>query len=690
MALRNVHMQESRDEIKRRRVWKRQWRYQKLAPTYYQSVPFGMRTSDWPDIEIYSVPPEEFEFETGIYEIEFIIDAGTARRLHIDVFGEYLVWDAALSRLISGRQSMYVAQDDGIVRICLYMTESDCIIGNDTESARLERTDPGSRDITVTAEYAVSGSFAGRNDGVLVSLTVYGVRPPDYPQEIKNMICPSGNPRIVYEEDGYRIEADHLSDDAYGKPDAYVPDPYTIISARRVMEEFEWRHTPMGDMTRSINRGNIWKGEKYPFYPEILTGIPAVDAAYHVALNVLHDACGDKYALPGEAGMWSGGAFQGPGEGFGVWKRDTMQILLRGGALLDPEASAGTLRYIMHNGNDNAVDGIPTPVISCMDYYLATHDLRLINELWPDICEKLSEADRYYDPEAGLMRAAHSSANDAFADEDSGGYALSTEIYFMDAYRTAAVFARMLDPEKEQVYTDRAEKLLDSIRAKYWNPRYGYFTSGPEGSRAYREGIWESCGVEASVLKRFCVADRQQRQSTIRILKDRIITKYGIPLMPGHIEKNHLTQAAWPVYYTGFIQSASQEGDRKLVMRLIAQQVRNAVFQKTFYEVLDTQTGENWRWPGQTWHAAGYVSMLLCGVFGMDITEQGISFCPCIPDELQGIHIENLRYCGMILQVRTQGCGMGSRFLLDGKETDRIRWDLTGRHEVLLICENRE
>ena len=88
-------MQESRDEIKKRRVWKRQWRYQKLAPTYYQSVPFGMRTSDWPDIEIYSVPPEEFEFETGIYEIEFIIDAGTARRLHIDVFGEYLVWDAA-------------------------------------------------------------------------------------------------------------------------------------------------------------------------------------------------------------------------------------------------------------------------------------------------------------------------------------------------------------------------------------------------------------------------------------------------------------------------------------------------------------------------------------------------------------------------------------------------------------------
>ena len=676
--------------LRQRRVWKRQWRYKKLDPVYKIYLPFEIRPSVWPDIEIHPVSEKEFAYETGRYEFEITIDAGTSKRIWLDIFGERFCWDAVMNRLSADGGSVAVIQDDGMIKIHIYMTDSRYEVAGDEESLCCDRKRRGHREISVTAESGTAGSFEGRIEGWLADLTVYGIRRADYSEEILREISGIKEQGIIYQEPGYQIWTNRLSDKAYGSPDAFVPDPYTVISAQRVTEEFEWRHTPMGDMTRCIDRSDIWRGRKYEYYPEIVTGTASVDAAYHVALNVLHDACYGKYSLKGEEGMWSGGAFQGPGMGFGVWKRDTMQILLRGGALWDRDASARTLEYIMRSGKDNAVDGIPAPVIACRDYYLATHDLGLIAEVWRSIREKIEEAERHYDPVRHLIRAGYSSANDAFEDPDAGGYALSTEIYCMDAYRTAARFAEIFEPGLKERYRERANELLEAIRARYWNPSYGFFTSGPKGSRGFGRGIWETCGVEASVLSRFQVTDRQQKQSCIRVLKEKIITPYGIPLMPTHKEKNHLTQAAWPVYNTGFAEAASEIGDQRLLMRLIAQQIRNAVFQKTFYEVLDTQTGENWRWPGQTWHAMGYISMLLYGVLGIRIEEKGITFLPCVPEPLRGIRLEGLRYCGMSLRVVTEGTGQGERILLDGKCQKWIPWNLTGGHEVRLICGNRE
>ena len=124
-------------------------------------------------------------------------------------------------------------------------------------------------------------------------------------------------------------------------------------------------------------------------------------------------------------------------------------------------------------------------------------------------------------------------------------------------------------------------------------------------------------------------------------------------------------------------------------MKLIAQQIRNAVFNKTFYEVLDTDTGRNWRWPGQTWHAMGYISMLLYGVFGMHVTEDGIRFCTCIPKELEGIRIGNLKYCKMTLELNTCGYGRNYKMLLDGRPSKIIPWNMKGKHRVDLLCENK-
>lgn len=686
------------------RVWKRQWRYRSLERPFEIFLPFEIRPTTWPDIEIVRVPKEQFQRETNRYEVELVVDAGCARQIECSILGERVVWDAISSMLTVGEEEpVFLEHHDGIIKIHIYLDAkgfkawlpSGDFCGKRTQKQEAEGY------VSVAARSGLAGSFEGEKNGFLICLTVYGLRASKYPKEVEAEIerrlpVDKGMDRggeMVYQSTNYCIRKNRLSDNAYGKPDAYVLDAYTICSPPRVMEEFEWRHTPMGDMTRILNHENVWRGKRQMRFPEITTGIPSVDAAYHVALDVLADACSSKFALPGEKGMWSAGAFQGESMGFGVWRRDTMQIFLRGGVFWEPEVSKKTLQYIMKNGKDNAVDGIVAPVISSWEYYLATHDIETVRGMWPRIQEQMREAESYFDTGRGLMHAEYNSANDAFADTEAGGYALSTEIYFMEAYRAAAKFAGMFGAmekgaQSEAIqYGERHRTLLQMIRKQYWNFRYQYYTSGPVGSRAFLEGTWESCGQEAAVLERFGVAEETRKKQILKVLEKEILTEYGIPLMPGRKEKSHVTHAAWPVYYTGYAQCAAANGNRALLMKLIAQQVRNAVFQKTFYEVLDTDTGVNWRWPGQTWHAMGYISILLYGVFGLKLEERGILFKPCIPKELKGIHIKNLRYCQMTLAVYTQETSGHSEMLLDDVPCEWIPWGLGGEHVVILNCQ---
>lgn len=712
-------------ETEKCRIWKRQWRYQSLERPFEIFLPFEIKPAAWPDIEIVCVPKGQFRRETNRYEVELVVDAGCAQQIECSILGEHVIWDAVSNMLTVGEEEpVFLEHRDGVILIHMHLDEKEFKVRLGKESfcgkrtREQKETQESKERIFVAARSGLAGSFEGCGNGCLICLTVYGLRASTYSKEVEAEIerrLPMGKGmdrggEMVYQSANYCIRENRLSDRAYGKPDAYVFDAYTICSPPRVTEEFEWRHTPMGDMTRILNHESVWRGKPQTRFPEITTGIPSIDAAYHVALDVLTDACSSKFALPGEEGMWSAGAFQGKGMGFGVWRRDTMQIFLRGGVLWEPKVSRKTLQYIMKSGKDNAVDGIAAPVISCWEYYLATHDVETVRGMWPHIQEQMREAESYFDMERGLMRAAYNSANDAFADTEADGYALSTEIYFMEAYRAAAKFAELFAATEEKTqseavqsgemqskgrhshavsfdaipYEKRYRTLLKTIREQYWNPEYQYYTSGPIGSRGFLEGTWESCGQEAAILERFGVAAKTQKKQILKALEKKILTEYGIPLMPGHREKSHVTHAAWPVYYTGYARCAGENGNRPLLMKLIAQQVRSAVFQKTFYEVLDVDTGRNWRWPGQTWHAMGYISMLLYGVLGLKLEERGISFKPCIPKELRGIRVENLRYCQMTLAVYTRETRGHSEMLLDDAPCEWIPWELEGEHAVVL------
>ena len=164
------------------------------------------------------------------------------------------------------------------------------------------------------------------------------------------------------------------------------------------------------------------------------------------------------------------------------------------------------------------------------------------------------------------------------------------------------------------------------------------------------------------------------------------MNEFGVDLFPYKEEKNHYCGASWPVWTVGIAATANAEGDLDLVTKLIAQQTRHAIVHKTFYESMEMDTGMAWRWPGQLWHAAAYISYYLYGILGITYDATGLYFHPAVPELFQNLSVENFAYRRACLTIKIKGWGEHWNMLLDGEKADYIPADIAGAHEVQFVC----
>ena len=305
-------------------------------------------------------------------------------------------------------------------------------------------------------------------------------------------------------------------------------------------------------------------------------------------------------------------------------------------------------------------------------------------EGYETLLETMTEIENRYNEEKGLVRAEQSTSNDAFPEPENAGYSLGSECYYMKAYDSMAKIEKLLhgENEKSKKWSKISEQLCEKIREEYWNDEAGYFTSGPKGSEAYENQIWETSGEEAALWDKFHIATPEQKREILNSGIHTAMTPYGIRLFPHRKEHNHFVGPVWPVWESGFASAAAESQNKELLLTMIAQQMRTAVLHKNFHEVLEADTGKSWRWPGQLWHACGFAAQILYGVFGISYDEQGMRFNPCVPEIFKEIEIQNLNYQSAKLTVKISGTGTVECVILDDEKVDFIPYSLTGNHIV--------
>lgn len=660
-----------------------------LVPLRFRVVP-GL----WPDIVLADAEGTASDIGAAAYELSFECDPGEMGWLLVDV-GGYRV--SFLGRTVAVEQREVVIPGAGpiTVRLRIHRGEGKLLI--DGLPAVFLR--PASVDEVAVA--AVTENVAGfrmrarppavgaieAGPGVDVAgAKLVGLREPMSSMYETALAAAGGPAALFFSSERFTVFDDRVVDTG-DEELALVPDARTIVSPIRVVEEFAWRDNDRGDMTRVVDRTELWRSSVEPGrFPRLSSAFQTVDAAFELAMETFQRNAGAEFALPGQEGLWSAGYFQGPGLGFGTWKRDTAHVALRAGSLLDPDTARASLAYVVASGFDNGADGDALPAVAIWDYVLATGDESLAYDVWDRILEASGALDRRFDESRGLVTAAQSTSNDSFDEPEAGGFALSTEIYAMQTYEAMSRMGALpgIQDARVPAWAERAAGMRATILEQYWNGEHGFFTSGPRGSASFADGYWETSGAEAALWGFLGTGAEARAGDVLRGLHRVAMSDFGVVLFPYRNDESHFTGSVWYCWQAGIARAAARVGDAGLIHRLIAQQTRTVVLNKTFYEVTDAVTGDSWRWPGQLWHAAGFASLVLFGLLGIRYDAEGLTFTPAVPRELDGTRIERLRYRSAVLDIAVRGHGTVCHVTLDGTPVERVPAGLTGRHSVVL------
>lgn len=524
----------------------------------------------------------------------------------------------------------------------------------------------------------------------LIELNFYGLRRAGFDPEVRKETEKMERGRLLYTGRSFKVYDNCIEDFIYGDPPAWVsPDAGKIYSPVRLTEDFQepqdkwWRNK-----SRVINRKDCFHTpELKGRYPELITNIPVLSAAWKVAADVLMKDVSEEFCLPGEEGLLAASLEQGPGAGGGMWVRDTNQAAFRSMNLLCPSDIRKSLSEVVKRGIANGSDGAAMPAIGIWDYYLATGDKALLFETLNGIIRNAEETDAVFNKEKNLVPA--DDVLDAIPEPElNDGFCFATNVFYAHMYICTSKICRETgsETERREEWMARGRSMLDTLRTEYWNEEAGCFSNGPKGSEYYRNGWWESTGAELSLWPRFGIADDRQRKIFLNTIKNnpRAFTDFGINMFPFKPYGNFFWNQVWVAWEQGIAAAAAEEGDLEFLGALIFQQIRNSVTAKDFHECIDADTGRAWSWPGLAWHAAGFLGYITSAVFGICYDEKGLSLSPSVPEMLSDIGLSDLKYRNMVLDIRVKGFGKSFQATLDGREFDGfIPMDLKGKHTVI-------
>lgn len=693
-------------ELKNLRVWERTWCSEKLEKDFSFVMRFRISPGTWPEIRILEGENTAEDIQTKACEVEAELFVGQESEIEFELCGIKWKWDALEQNMTCGKYRVKTPVDNGRLYLHFFsdMTVQEFFNGTDRAmlitkpdgpekkqyrigSKLVENINNDSFCFAYNADPYIKISTPGTSASI-IRMNVWGLRATRYSEKNMEMLKGIEKGQKIYECNHYTIYTNCVEDRIYGEPYAWALDGgKTVLSPVRVKEEFEWRATPWGDMTRVIDRSERWDSPKDNVYPRLKSSCPVLNAAFGIATDVLLKNRNENYSLPGQEGLMNAALFQGKGEGFGSWVRDTCHSAFRCQNLLAPEEIRESLIYISEHGFNNGVDCAAMPAIAAWDHYIASGDRQILFEMFPGILRYAEEADSRYDERLDLVHADMCIAQDAFPETENGGYCLSTEIAFYLMYKAISKICAEIDCEKErgEKWRHRSENMLRSIKEKYWNDEKGCFTSGPIGSEAYRHGWWELTGAELALWPRFEIAEDYQRDRFLKsiIHNSEACSDFGINWYPFRKEKNHFWRACWVSWTQGIASAVSLAGNIEFLERLIFQQVRNVMLNRSFYEVIDHDTGKAWRWPHLPWHAAAFIGYIVNGVFGLTYDESGLKVKPLIPKAFKDATLENVRYRNACFNIQIHDFGICCKIELDGKEKEgRMGTDLTGKHRI--------
>ena len=421
------------------RVWVRQWHNEHIDKKFEFLMRFRQGPDVWPEVRLLAPENIVSDIQTKACEVELEMFVGQETEIEFELCGVKWIWKALDQTLNCRGYKMKVPTEKGRLYLHFYRDMAIQELYADRKNAMLIVQDDGPKkeDYKIRSEqveninnpsfylqYNAEPYFEIHTNGKTASvicLNIWGLRSTRYEEENRLLIKQEEKGQPLFKSESYTVYENCVEDRIYGEPAAWaVRDGKTVLSPVRAVEEFCWRDTPWGDMTRIQNRTERWDAPEESVYPSLHTKHNVINAAFSLATDIMCQNRNKKYALPGQEGLMNAAVFQREGEGFGSWVRDTCHAAFRCQNLLAPDEARESLSYISEHGFNNGVDCAAMPAIAAWDHYITTGDIQLLYEMLPGIIKYAEEADARYDEEMQLIHATMCLAQDAFEEPENG------------------------------------------------------------------------------------------------------------------------------------------------------------------------------------------------------------------------------------------------------------------------------
>ena len=445
--------------------------------------------------------------------------------------------------------------------------------------------------------------------------------------------------------------------------------------------------------------------------PLLNLGASEYDSAYNLAVSEIEKNIRDGYFIAGQG--WSQ-----------LWTRDTAFSVELGCGLICPDASETSLRKCTEDvagigtcwfqdkcGHFGGWPNLSDAIVGAQGawyFYCVSGDKNFLSWAYGITKNSLIRAERdAYDKTSGLFGGCSS-----FMESNSGypkSYhnkgelvaktkALSTNMLYYNGYRLGAKMGQELDAASEEVelLNTKADHLKKAIRKRLWLPEQGYYSYFEDENQKpvdCMEGLGESLVLLAPGFE--TDADRISG-----IFENTYRDTHGIPcLWPRwDIERRDIFSyyhngRIWPFVQGYWALAASRHKKTEMFLEelnglLWLSQHKNTFAE--FYEFDGTFPNERRR---QLWSAAGYVSMIYHGLFGMTFEPDQLRFAPVKPEFpfAETITIENVNYREMNLVIEISGSGTQiQEFKLNGIAQDQpvIPAHLEGNQKIEISLNN--
>ena len=472
-------------------------------------------------------------------------------------------------------------------------------------------------------------------------------------------------------------------------------------------------------------------------YPNVKTSNHTLDLAYRIAIGDLFTNIQDyKSKLTGEVVpvIIAGIDYNNP------WIRDAAINSWNGGSFIIPEIAENTLfSVIKENENGKLImtgqywDAMLWST-GAWNHYLVTGDKKFLKQAYKITKDALAfYEETEFDPSYNLFRGlawsdgvAEYPEKYAQVNGQSGaflwpkynkdkvatnGYGIpmmssySNAIYY-NAYQLAIKIADELGVEDSENWSGKAENLKKAINHYLWNDKIGQYSLyiDEDGVSEIQEALANSYAIM------FGIADEKQTES---IFKNMHVSAAGVtcgwPELPRFkkLNKDGMTfgrhnVTVWP-HIQGMWADVAAKNKKSDVFShelftLAEHAVRDMQFSEIYHPIsgeryggMQMNNGEMCLWEStrrQTWAATAYIRMIYNGVFGIELSQQGIGFAPVVPEGVNNPKLTNLKYRNMLLNISVEGEGTKIKsFRVNGIDSDSafISKDATGAQDVVIV-----